>query len=196
MSDSVNSLVGALYGRLLLRDLFGKIVPGWIVLSGVVLRLDMSTTGSLLAFDSGAVRLAIGAGLAWVTSFALQQLGEFTGYLRYWPDSLSDRRNRYDLRISFHRLASVDEQMQHERMVVIKEATGLASVALLISALLWLSTLARFSSLATAAPDARFFAVLAALLSSSLVLRASHVRHCARQFDFAERVIAAGAQAA
>jgi hypothetical protein len=87
-----------LYTDFLLRDVFGKMVPGLVVLLSLLVVAgigDLDTKA--LAFDWWSWVFVIG--LAWTFGFAVQSVGEALGIIRYTPPtavtgSSSTRRER------------------------------------------------------------------------------------------------------
>ncbi|RJP33385.1 MAG: hypothetical protein C4547_12430 [Phycisphaerales bacterium] len=85
-----NSWFQTLYTELILRDLFGKIVPKAIAL-GALLQLfgaQLPTQAASLDSWPGFLFAGLAAGASWLTGFALQGLGEWVGLIRYFPSAL------------------------------------------------------------------------------------------------------------
>lgn len=89
----LKTLFDALYERFLLRDLFGKTVPGLILLffastaysnvnATLTLLKDLSFFGGLIAI-----------GVGWIAGFALQALGEWRRLILYYPKESSAVRS-------------------------------------------------------------------------------------------------------
>lgn len=85
MSDNVRDMFDALYRQFLLRDVFGKVIPGLILLTAIAATFDgFATVGKTInsmSFES--VVLAIGIG--WLAGFAVQSLGELSSLIIYFP---------------------------------------------------------------------------------------------------------------
>ena len=64
MLESAKAVFDALYGRFLLRDVFGKLVPGWIAVSAVLLRFDVSLQLLAPGLTSPVASITVGAGVA------------------------------------------------------------------------------------------------------------------------------------
>lgn len=81
----LKSLFDAFYDRLVLRDFFGKIVPGAIFLSSLWLSVspanDIMNTIEYLPLGLWL----LGLGLAWVFGFAIQSCGEWAGLIINFP---------------------------------------------------------------------------------------------------------------
>lgn len=125
MSD-LAALVDNLYTRFILRDVFGKVVPGAILL----LVVAMLATGENLAEITGRASdvhgaiIAMGAGLSWLLGFVAQAPFYFLWDRKRWQ---GDKRLR-DL-LCRQRFDSKVRQLL-ERQAVIKEATGNMSISL------------------------------------------------------------------
>ncbi len=124
-------LFDAFYSRLLLRDVFGKIVPGTVflvVIGSTIFSLSFLTS-FVQSMSFGMWALFLGA--AWITAFGIQAFGEKTRLIQYHSKKSDDRfykqRNRLDLR------GEQIQKQQFERFVVIKEACGNGYVTLLLS---------------------------------------------------------------
>jgi hypothetical protein len=185
----MDGIVDALYMRFLLRDIFGKIVPGWIVLTAIASRFPETVGLFTVSVPSEVTRTVLGAGVAWLTAFAMQEAAQRLGYLQYWTAAFGDARERYQARIDFHRTATPDEKHQHERLVVIKEAAGLGSVSLVLAAALLTSGLVPLGNEPTIALTVPFLLMVGGLLAAAVSLRASHKRHGENQFKFMAAVL-------
>ena len=86
----LKSLFDALYSRFLLRDLFGKTIPGLMLLffAGTVSADAESALNffSKLTFFSWLVVIGVG----WITGFAIQSAGEWFKLILYYPKNISD----------------------------------------------------------------------------------------------------------
>ncbi|MGB0721642.1 MAG: hypothetical protein ACPGU7_04520 [Gammaproteobacteria bacterium] len=133
MSD-LTGLFDALYSKLLLRDFFGKVVPGAVVICAlgfvVVGSAEVERFVQSAGFWPGLVIL----GFAWLIGFAVQAFGEVTkliGYHDYETGALFYKRRKL-----FIEHTDAREHQQLERLVVIKEACGNGYVALLLGGVL------------------------------------------------------------
>jgi|SRR2546425_12632704 len=122
MSD-LAPLFDALYSRLLLRDVFGKVVPGSVVIFALAASVFTAKNVADYAQSMGFWFWVLILGSAWVMAFSVQALGESTGLIRYHKKEWSDEEF-YTKRLEFESCASQDERQQMERFVVIKEACG------------------------------------------------------------------------
>ena len=144
--ENLRGLFDALYDRLVLRDFFGKIVPGLVLLSTIYFCFARwqkvpSSIGCIENIPSFAW-LAI-FGLAWMLTFSVQAFGESCGktykrqLIHYYPPEEFDNDKKFlEFKGKFNEVAYPDEKRQMERFVVIKEACGNGYVTILISFLL------------------------------------------------------------
>jgi hypothetical protein len=152
-------IVDALYSRFLLRDVFGKIVPGALLLfTAVHAILYRDPNFSLKTLQGIPVFIwLILLGACWIIGFAIQSFAEFFNLIFYYPHperhrDLSDPQKRlYTAETApssdkefLETLGHFREEMdkngnqqiqQHERLVVIMEACGNGYVCLGIAAL-------------------------------------------------------------
>lgn len=115
----MSELVSAFYDRFLLRDVFGKAVPGatfllalaaegqWAELQAVLYQLD--------SFDLPTLLLLLG--FAWIAGVGVQEAGHLLWGL--WPDHYdgNDRRRRYTLRRWVLREVSDESGSERRRRV-------------------------------------------------------------------------------
>src|SRR5262245_6159433 len=130
MGEAARALIDALYTRLVLRDLIGKVVPGAIALFAIGERFSngLALFSSLRLPSAALTAFVIGA--SWLTALALQSLGEMLHVIRYWPAHLNKAAQRYELRIRFLQLATQDEKQQAERFSILMEASALSAMSL------------------------------------------------------------------
>lgn len=121
-----NTIVDALYRQFLLRDFFGKVVPGSLVVAYFVLTFDLQNLSKALPFWLWIVAL----GLAWLIGMALQISAQTLKVVLDYPKEYSDTDKRYSLLIAFQRVAPEYELKIVERLVVIKEGSGNAAAAI------------------------------------------------------------------
>ena len=96
------------YDKLILRDLFGKIVPGVLFMLCAVGGLLGTDTLRDLTGRLTPMPWVLTAGFAWLLGFALQYLGERSRLLRTYPagkDGPTDRMSFYWTWAKFHDLA-------------------------------------------------------------------------------------------
>jgi hypothetical protein len=84
-SQEVTQVIDSFYGRFVLRDLFGKIVPGFIAMIafGATVTSFKDVSDYVGKMSLGAWIIAIGAG--WLGGFVVQSLGELLGLIVYYP---------------------------------------------------------------------------------------------------------------
>lgn len=138
--DAAGGLVDALYSRFLLRDIFGKVVPG--ALAGGAFAAGMF--GAQEAFrtlhELPALAWPLVYGCAWLLGFAVQQIPESLrrsnthGAKRYSGTPVTFHQH---LRAARYRMAGDHDRQQLERFIVIKEASGNAMWAVLASPLVY-----------------------------------------------------------
>lgn len=121
--NGLKSLFESFYGLLVLRDFFGKIIPGAVLLLAVVWP---HVSWQTILVWMGSFWFAIFAlGLSWVTAFAAQSVGEWIpGGLLYYPKKLGGDKTFYDKLNEFDDVARPEHQQKRERFVIIKEACG------------------------------------------------------------------------
>jgi hypothetical protein len=135
----------ALYTRFLLRDVFAKIAPGFLLLMSVLASLagSVSTqagTQTPSATDWSIPNLPTATwigflALSWILGFAIQSFGEFIRLIRYYPANMTEIAWRtLSSRFREHARYEVHRQ-QYERLVVIKEACGNTCASLLVTSL-------------------------------------------------------------
>lgn len=131
------NIFDAFYTRFVLRDFFGKIIPGLILLCVVVGSIvELETLAAQATSLSFWVWVFV-LGIAWITAFAIQSLGEFLKLIRYYKVTVSESQWT-DLTRAFREHPNYySHQQRYERLVVIKEACGNSYVALMLSGV-WL----------------------------------------------------------
>ncbi len=182
------SLFESFYTRHILRDLMAKIAPGFLLICGfrtitssahqALTDMHKANLGTWLVFGS----------IAWLTGLAVQGIGELTGPCRHLPIQNCIRpkgKPRIEAQLAFqNKLCSIDRDpdvtacnRQHlERLAVIKEAAGNASMAIafLIAAVIW-SNLVHWSDTV---------AVLVVLTALWIGLWRMHIENVRRQDDY------------
>lgn len=130
MSD-LAGLFDSLYSRLLLRDFFGKVVRGTIIILSVCATIFSPRDILKFIYDASFFSDILFIGFAWIVAFALQALGEVTCLIKYHTSPTNEEF--YVRRHEFHENTDPNEHQQLERLVVIKEACGNGYVALGLS---------------------------------------------------------------
>jgi len=163
--SELKDLFESFYSKLVLRDFFGKVIPGALVVGSFVYpRIIATCVGGL----TSPWLWLLFIGLAWVAAFAIQALGEIHGWIRYYPrileclawekvverdpelkhltgvglaglgppDHERGDKNWQDFITHFNVNVSDPAQiMQRERLVVIKEACGNTYLAFIFTSL-------------------------------------------------------------
>ena len=135
MNDRVEtetrSLFDAFYTRFILRDLFGKIVPGLLLVGATLVSIaGVESAGDTLE-NLGTVPWIALIGASWIVGFVVQEVGYSLRIIRYFSNTESDIQVSEEHR--FRAVADSFEIQQFERFVVIKEATGNMCVSILIA---------------------------------------------------------------
>jgi uncharacterized membrane protein len=129
----LRGLFDAFYDKLILRDVFGKMVPGVALMATVLASLlGLDTVDHLLSRMTTILWLVV-VGFSWLIGFALQYVGEVCRALRICPpdpDGQYDRDAFHECWAKFHEVATPIEHVHAERLNIIKEACGNASVAI------------------------------------------------------------------
>jgi len=180
----LNNLFDAFYTRFVLKDFFGKIIPGLLLLfASAVLLLPSNNIMS----DLGKIPVwgwLIIYGFGWIVGFAIQALGEITHLITYSPNVdkniliwMVDNK----LRFKFNEVAVPYEKQYIERMSIIKESCGNAYVALL--GFILLLFLSKFKILwACNLEGIRLSCVLVELTCIALFLCHMHFEHVYRHY--------------
>jgi hypothetical protein len=133
----------ALYTRLILRDVLGKITPGSLLLVAAYMSLLSPAPDIHAAID--AARATTPSGwllifpIGWLAALAIQAFGgslpkrRFVPYIRYSDEPIENMVEYHRQLVHFWKRASEPQQQLFERFVVIHEATGNASLALVLA---------------------------------------------------------------
>lgn len=134
------------YTQFLLRDFLAKIVPGAVIVVGIVWALTGTKGVRRLCRREHKVsvrRFLLLIGMAWILGFVGQEVGflnhlSFTDNIRY-GDGAETAEQRWQRRIGINDRETDEDRETVERLAVIKEATGnLAWALFLCFALAWL----------------------------------------------------------
>lgn len=139
MSD-LRDIFDAFYSRLILRDVFAKIVPGSIVIFAIVASLSsISDTAKYLeSMPSWFWLFFLGA--SWVVAFSVQAFAERARLIRYFSRRFNSNEEFYIRRYQFDTVVNSSiERQQLERLVVIKEACGNSYVSIIVAMLILIS---------------------------------------------------------
>lgn len=186
--NSLGDLFDAFYDRFLLRDLFGKAVPGSVVLLTLATEGRWEELGNTLwqlsELDLATQLLLLG--VAWIVGLAVQELSHRLARSfpplswigsRLWPERYDCNKKRYALREGLKENDS--DPSDAERLAVLKESTGTTSLAVLISlAMVFVSQGKPASKVESA--------TVVALAVAALMLRYATEQYRKRQFDYWE----------
>jgi hypothetical protein len=148
--SQARDLIQGLYTNFVLRDLAGKIVPGsFLAFSFATLFYPPKEIFNAVSRKIPWHLLLVGFGFLWGMVLGLQSLAESMPYgiFGYFPDitiATKDHAPDFNFQVAtklmqaFLAQPSVEDKLQYERFVVIKEATGNLFIAMLISVPFWL----------------------------------------------------------
>jgi hypothetical protein len=185
----LGSIFENLYSRFILRDLFAKMAPGFIA----ILATSSFMFGSLkcvyyisaeLNFWHWILLLAF----SWIVGFILQQGGISVNFLRddiykYYKRGEGKKLIRY-FRLEKKLLNSYDHEFKQarERVIVLKEACGNVSMALIYSGIfLFRSIYLHSRHGASEVMIGKEIFMLVAILVSAIILRKAHLYHATRE---------------
>ena len=122
-----------LYFQFILRDLFGKIVPGFALLLAVAFSLTPSK--ALAAFNElSAGMWIVLLSASWTIGQALQAFGESRGWILSRPEQVH-ANTALTREMIFFQIATTEEKWTYDRLGSIKEACGNGYLALSLSVL-------------------------------------------------------------
>lgn len=129
------ALLDGLYDKLILRDLFGKVVPGSVFMFGAAAGLVGIAAASTALKELSSIAAFVLLGFAWLVSFALQGFGELTRLIQPFPPHRTtgepSRETFRPIWQRFHETAAPHERTHSERLNIIKEACGNGAVSVL-----------------------------------------------------------------
>lgn len=127
MSQKLSFLEGV-YAHFFLHDLYGKVVPGGIVLLSAALAKDptLSNLEAILGkkYSWGWFFLI---GLAWIIGISLQVV------TKHWIEKYENEKKRYLLKIQSLRIANEHERAQLQRYDLVIDASSNGSKAFFLS---------------------------------------------------------------
>jgi hypothetical protein len=127
--EAVQAIISGLYTTFLLRDFFGKVVPGALILISMAMLFAPPSKIFDFIKTLPVVGVAILVGVSWTLMLGLEEAAYCTGILHY-----SDTPEEYLIRLTkFHRAACADDKLDYERFEVIKEASRNFLTAVIIS---------------------------------------------------------------
>ncbi len=127
--ETVSRLIEALYSRFLLVDVFGKIIPGFVVLYSAVMTFWSAPPALESVNQLGLWGWPVVFGLSWALGLGIQSLGQWVR-LAHEFENLG---TWYEQRARFQRIAQEAEVQQISRLLVIREASGNGCTALVTS---------------------------------------------------------------
>jgi len=150
MTHELASLFDSFYSKFILRDLFGKIIPGLIIFFPITW-IVFSPSDFQFAYGELFTNIWIWIlliGIFWITGFAIQGFGDMVSVklkkrgkkfflLRYYPLNVT-RDEFYKVHIDFNKKANSSESKVVERLIVIKESCGNGHIALSFSLIILL----------------------------------------------------------
>ena len=192
--NEISKIFESFYTDFLLRDLFAKIIPGFIVIATTSYCIFGVNLPSPDTFKQAKwlIFLLIG-GVCWILGFGIQWLGERISTTKQSPSDYKNSRRRYNLRIFFDHNSSDREKKQAERYAIIKESTGNLSTALILSFCIFLissliSFIISFIIPSIISQYIRNDIIIISIIISIMVLflsMASH-SHAEKQYEFME----------
>lgn len=129
--DNLFGFVEAFYSRFILRDLLAKITPGMILLTTITYIVN---DGFPLNINISFVIGVFVVSFAWIIGFAIQGLGELTRTIRYHKNKES-KENYWKYMQQLEKNGKNNDK-DLERIVVIKETCGNASLSIFLSGIL------------------------------------------------------------
>jgi hypothetical protein len=172
-----------LYFQFILRDLFGKIVPGFALLLAVA--FSLSPSKALAAYNelSAGIWIVL-LSVSWTVGQALQAFGESRGWVVNQPKHV--HVNIALIReMIFFQIATTEEKWTYARLGSIKEACGTGYLALSLSLLLFAicSLLRALQNKSMLHVEDILFAVITAILAGGAIgyMRHMHRTHSEKQ---------------
>ncbi len=131
--SSPRTALDRVYERLI-RDLFGRSVPGLVMLLSLAVSIS-SFSDVALALERATVWMwivALGAG--WLTAFALLEIGRRFNLALVSPEAIADEQY-WAAEERFRSIASRRQHAEYDRLVTTRDAMAAASVSLFLSLL-------------------------------------------------------------
>ena len=130
---SPRTALDRLYERLI-RDLFGRSVPGLLLL--LALAVSISSFGDVaLALERATFWMwIIGLGAGWLTAFALLEVGRRFNLALLSPEAITDEQY-WAAEERFRSTASRRQHADYDRLVTIRDAMAVSSVSLFLTLL-------------------------------------------------------------
>ena len=180
--EEYRTLIDRLYTHFLLRDLFGKVIPGLIILSALLI----SMTSINFVFEN-ALKMSFGLwiviiGLSWIIAFSMQGLGIKIRLFKYFIDD--NDRNWHNKERKFFQYALDHDKQQYERFTVIKEASGTASVSIFFSLAMHVLFISVKCKMTLCIYDLIYLLLLIIVFIIAYFLNRMHVYHCRKQCNY------------
>lgn len=188
--SELSNLFNGLYSQFVLRDLFGKIMPGFLLIMSIAISLtSLPETNEYLKSMSGWMWVVTG-GISWIGGFIIQSFGESIKLFRIFPKTLSYPEFFHKL-IQFEILSKGIQvgQGSLERFVVIKEACGNSYIAIIIASLILLLNALFNKSQIIVINSFQLVLIICTILFSIYFLGRMHYEHTKRQDMFIDTFI-------
>lgn len=185
MSD-LSNLFDAFYSQFVLRDFFGKIIPGFLLILSIAVSLtSLNETDEYLKSMSGWMWLMTG-GVGWIGGFLVQSFGEVCGFFRAFPKNSTFKESFQKLiRFSKSPQLTDHERRTLERFVVIKEACGNSYIAISIASLILLSD-KLFNKSHVTLEGFQLIMIVCLIIFSVIFLGHMHFKHVKNQDQFVD----------
>jgi hypothetical protein len=182
------NFIEVFYFQFILRDLFGKIVPGFVLLLAVAFSLSPSKAlGTYNELSAGIWIVLLSA--SWTIGQALQAFGESHGWIL-------DRPKHVHVNIAliremiFFQIATMEEKWTYDRLGSIKEACGNGYLALSLAVLLFAicSLIRALQNKSMLHVEDILFTVITAILAGGAIwyMRHMHRTHSDKQTAWIE----------
>jgi hypothetical protein len=112
------------YDKLVLRDLFGKVVPGTAVIISIIAAMLTCEEIKDMAVKLPIMPWVLLLGFSWLIGFVLQYIGELFGILRTHPygKNKNETRDSFFLKWDqFNSITGIQDKIHAERLNIIKE---------------------------------------------------------------------------
>lgn len=186
--EQSRTFLGVFYFHFILRDLFGKIVPGFALLSSIGFALSPSK--ALMAYNelSAGIWIVL-LSASWTIGHALQAFGESRGWILSRPEQVH-ANTALTREMIFFQIATVEEKWIYYRLVSIKEACGNGYLALSLSLLLLAicSLIRALQNKSILHVEDVLFVVVIMILAGGAIwyMRNMHRAHSDRQYKWIE----------
>ncbi len=129
-AQTLRTSIDRLYDRLI-RDLFGRAVPGMFVLIAIAVSVTsfVEVTSALERATAWMWLLGLGAG--WLTAFALAAIGRRFNLVLVSPHPVTDEQC-WMAEEAFRARVSRRQRAAYDRLLTVRDATGAASVSLFL----------------------------------------------------------------